>query len=154
MTSHRSHTKATLAILLALLAPAPARAGGSDPEVVLDEIFGQVEAMCGGDGQGPPYDLHAIAETYFTLELRNTFERAMASDDLGFDILIDGQDCRIADLELEVVSSDEAGAIGRAAFKNMGDDRVIDLAMSKSADTWKVSDVIYRHRNFSLDAAR
>ena len=141
------------AVLLAVSWAASAQAGGSDPEVVLDEIYGQVDAMCGGDGQGPAYDITAIAETYFTPDLAKTFEKAMASDDFGFDILIDAQDCKTTDLGLEVVESDTDHAVGRARFKNMGEDRIIDLHMTKAGDEWKVSDVVYQHRPFSLKAA-
>jgi hypothetical protein len=128
-------------------------AGGSDPEVVLDEIFGQVEAMCGGDGQGEPYDIYAISETYFTPELAHGFETAMEGGNLGFDVLVDGQDCKIDGLALEVVDTDGDIAVGRAIFKNMGEDRIIDLRMTKLGDTWKVSDILYQHREFSLSSA-
>lgn len=137
------------ALALALAVPS-AVAGGSDPEVVLDEIFGQVDAMCGGDGQGPPYDIYAIAETYFTPELARSFSTAMEAGELGFDILVDGQDCLINDLRLEIVDTDGDIATGRAMFSNMGEDRIIDLRMTKTGDTWKVSDVLYQHRPFTL----
>lgn len=142
---------AAAALTLALCAPA-AFAGGSDPEVVLDEIFGQVVAMCGGDGQGPPYDIYAIAETYFGPELAQRFEKAMESGSLGFDVLVDGQDCKIDGLKLEIVDTDDDIAVGRAIFKNMEEDRIIDLHMTKTGDTWKVSDIIYQHRNFQLSS--
>jgi hypothetical protein len=142
-----------LALLAVLLGAGSAFAGGSDPEVVLDEIYGQVDAMCGGEGQGPGYDIYAIAEIYFAPDLAQPFEKAMESGDLGFDVLIDGQDCRISDLQLEVVDTDGDVAVGRAMFKNMGEDRIIDLQMRKAGEAWKVSDIVYQHRPFSLREA-
>jgi hypothetical protein len=135
-----------------VLAAAPAAAGGSDPQVVLDEIYGQVDAMCGGDGQGPAYDIHAIADAYFSPDLAKMFARAMDGGDLDFDVLVDAQDCKVTDLELEVVKTEADTAVGRATFKNMGEDRVIDLMMAKSGNDWSVDDIVYRHRTFSLRA--
>lgn len=143
-------TRIAALALASVVAAQSALAGGSDPEVVLDEIFGQVDAMCGGDGQGAPYDIYAISESYFAPELAQDFEKAMESGDLGFDVLVDGQDCRVSDLALEVVDTDEDIATGRAIFKNMGEDRIIDLRMTKIGDTWKVSDIVYQHRPFVL----
>lgn len=145
--------KCAAVFLFGALATHTAFAGGSDPEVVLDEIYGQVDAMCGGDGQGAPYDIYAIAETHFLPSLSEPFAKAIESGDLGFDILVDAQDCKITDLKLEVVDTDEADAVGRAVFKNMGEDRIVDLVMTKSGDEWKVSDVVYQHRAFSLKGA-
>lgn len=140
---------AATAVLLALV-PLPATAGGSDPKVMLDEIFGQVEATCGGDAQGAPYDIYTIAETYFTPELAQSFTAAMESGDLGFDILVDGQDCEIRDVDVDVLEQDADSATGRATFKNMGESRIIDLKMMKTGDSWAVSDVVYQHRPFVL----
>lgn len=142
--------RSTVVAVLMAPFPFPAAAGGSDPQVVLDEIFGQVEATCGGDAQGPPYDIYAIAETYFTPKLAQDFTAAMESGDLGFDILVDGQDCEIRDIDLDVVDTSGDAATGRATFKNMGESRIIDLKMTKTGDSWKVSDVIYQHRPFVL----
>ncbi len=144
---------ATLTILALLTITAvPATAGGSDPQVVLDEIYGQVDAMCGGDGQGHAYDIYVIADDYFTPDLAKTFAKAMEAGDLDFDVLTDAQDCKVSDLKLEVVKSEPETAVGRATFKNMGEDRVIDLLMVKSGDDWMVDDIVYRHRTFSLRA--
>lgn len=140
------------AITAAVIA-APAAAGGSDPKVVLDEIFQQVDGMCGGDGNGPAYDISEVAKAYFAPNLAKPFEAAMDSGDLDFDVLVDGQDCKTTDLELTMIESGETSAKGRATFKNMGEARVIDLVMTKSGDAWKVSDIVYQHRPFSLRKA-
>lgn len=143
-----------LAALVAALtiAVSPAAAAGSDPQVVLDEIYGQVDAMCGGDGQGPAYDIYSIADDYFSPDLAKTFAKSMDAGDLDFDVLVDAQDCKVTDLKLEVVKTEADTALGRATFKNMGEDRVIDLMMGKSGDDWSVDDIVYRHRTFSLRA--
>lgn len=134
------------------LAGPPALASSDSPRALLDEIFGQVDTMCGGDGNGPAYDLYEIAKAHFTPALEKTFETAMGSDDFGFDVLIDAQDCKTSDLKLSIVSQGDATATGRATFKNMGEDRVIDLIMVKSGADWKVDDIAYGHRQFSLKA--
>lgn len=144
---------ATVALTFAVSALSANAGGGSDPEVVLDEIYGQVDAMCGGDGQGSPYDIYAIAAAFFVPELAEPFEKAMEANELGFDVLVDGQDCKVSDLAIEVVDTDEDSAVGRATFTNFGEDRVIDLHMTKDGDAWMVSDIVYQHRPFSLKEA-
>ena len=141
-----------LAAALAL-APTSALAGGSDPQVVLDEIYGQVNSMCGGEGNGRSYDLDVIAKQYFTPELRKLLHKAIASDDFGFDLLTDSQDCKLSDLKLSLVGGGEGSAIGRASFKNFDEPRTVDLIMTKKGGDWEVSDIVYRHREFSLKAA-
>ncbi len=140
--------------VLACFGSGTANAGGSDPKAILDDIFGQMSAMCGGDGQGPSYDLEAIARTYFTPALvaiiTRDYEQPCA---LGFDPLVDAQDCKTSDLKLAMVAGGDTTATGRATFKNMGEERVIDLVMTKSGSDWQVSDIVYRHRPFSLKAA-
>lgn len=153
MTFGRFELGAAAVALALTLVASSVLAGGSDLEVVLDEIFGQVDAMCGGDGQGAPYDIYAISESYFTPELAQAFEKGMESGELQFDVLVDGQDCKTTGLALEVVDTDGDSAVGRAVFKNFGEDRVIDLHMSKTGDSWLVSDIVYQHRPFSLKDA-
>jgi hypothetical protein len=134
------------------LAGAPAHASSDSPRALTDEIFGQVDAMCGGDGNGPTYDIYEIAKAHFTPALEKTFETAMGSHALGFDVLVDAQDCKTSDLKLSIVSQGDATATGRATFKNMGEERVVDLIMVKSDADWKVDDIAYGHRQFSLKA--
>jgi hypothetical protein len=134
------------------LACPPALASSDSPRALIDEIFGEVDTMCGGDGNGPAYDLYEIAKAHFTPALEKTFDTAMGSDDFGFDVLIDAQDCKTSDLKLSIVSQGDATATGRATFKNMGEDRAIDLIMVKSGADWKVDDIAYVHRRFSLKA--
>lgn len=140
--------------MVAFFGAGAANAGGSDPKAILDDIFGQMDAMCGGDGQGAPYDLNAIAKTYFTPPLVEIVTRDYEQPGaLGFDPLVDAQDCKTSDLKLAIVAGGDTTATGRATFKNMGEDRVVDLQMVKSGAEWQVSDIVYRHRAFSLKAA-
>ncbi|HEX2839683.1 hypothetical protein [Hyphomicrobium sp.] len=129
-----------------------AEAGGSDPQIVLDEIYGQVAEMCSADG-GPPYDFTAIAKTYFTPELAKKVVKASNDNKLDFDVLIDGNDCKVTELDLRVVEEKAGTAIGRAEFKNFDEERTVDLLMSKAGNEWQVTDIVYRHRPFSLKAA-
>lgn len=142
-----------VAVLLAAGAANPARAGGSDPKAVLDDLFGQMNSMCGGNGDGPAYDLDALAKKYFVPALVKIITRDYEQPGaLGFDILIDGQDCKTSDLNLSIVGGGGNTSIGRATFKNFGEERVIDLLMTNAGGDWMVTDVVYRHRPFSLKA--
>lgn len=142
-----------LPVLVLGLWAGPAQADSSSPRAVLDDIFGQMDSMCGGDGNGPTYDLDAIARTYFTAPLVAIVTRDYEQPNaLGYDILIDAQDCRTSDLKLSILNQDASSATGRATFKNMGAERIIDLVMTKSGGGWKVADVVYHHRPFSLKA--
>lgn len=140
-------------VLCAVVTTSAALAGGSDPQVVLDEIYGQVAEMCGGDGQGAAYDLEAIAKTYFTPALAKTVSKAAETGDLDFDVLVDGQDCKVSDLQLAIVDGAANSATGRATFKNFDEPRTVDLKMVKSGSSWQVADIVYGHRAFSLKAA-
>lgn len=150
-----SASGALCAALLVIVSvfPALAAAGGNDPQIVLDEIYGQVAEMCGGDGQGAAYDIEAIAKSYFTPTLAKKITSGLASGDLDYDVLVDGNDCKVTDLDLTIVGGGTTTAIARASFKNFGEDRVVDLQMVKSGNDWQVADIVYRHRTFSLKSA-
>lgn len=143
---------AALVVIVSVF-PAPAAAGGSDPQIVLDEIYGLVAEMCGGDGQGAAYNIEAIAKSYFTPALAKKITSGLASGDLDYDVLVDGNDCKVTDLDLTIVGGGSTTAIARASFKNFGEDRVVDLQMVKSGNDWQVADIVYRHRAFSLKSA-
>ena len=156
MTSLLPRRRSPLLMIAALIAAGasnPARAGGSDPKAVLDDLFGQMNSMCGGNGDGPAYDLDALAKKYFVPALVKIITRDYEQPGaLGFDILIDGQDCKTRDLNLSIVGGGGNTSIGRATFKNFGEERVIDLLMTNAGGDWMVTDVVYRHRPFSLKA--
>lgn len=69
---------------------------------------------------------------------------------LGFDVLIDGQDCKVADVRTTTVSEDAGKATVRVDFTNFEEKRAVDLVMTKIGPAWKVDDVVYGHREFSL----
>ena len=140
---------ATLVVLFPVLLAAEAHARAESPKAVLQEIYGQVDAMCGGDGNGPAYDILAIAAQYFAPDLAKTID---ADSELGFDVLVDGQDCKVSALDLSVVENTGRTATGRAEFQNFGERRSIDLKMAKRGEAWEVTDIVYRHRPFSLRA--
>jgi len=146
------------AVLLALLATLSllathsggARAGGSDPQIVLDEIYGQVAEACSGLGETEAYDLVAIGTAYFEPSLARKVAKASEDGSLDFDVLVDGQDCHVTALDLQVLDETATSAIGRAEFQNFGEPRTVDLVMAKTGGTWTVTDIVYRHRSFSL----
>lgn len=140
-------------LFLSGLVSGPAHAGGSDPQIVLDEIYGQVAEMCSEDAPGPAYDIEAIAKAYFTPALAKKISSGLASGALDYDVLVDGNDCKVSDLDLTIVGGGNTTAIARASFKNFGEERVVDLQMVKSGEDWQVADIVYRHRAFSLKSA-
>jgi len=139
--------------LCALAGGGPATAGGSDPKTILDDIFGQVDTMCGGNGDGPAYDIAEIAKTYFAPPLAKKVAEAADTDAIDFDFLVDGQDCKVTGLELKIVGGSDTTSVGRATFENMSEPRVIDLEMAKAGTEWQVTNIVYRHRDFSLKDA-
>jgi hypothetical protein len=148
----------SLALLILAAAPlllaSEAGAVGTDPQIVLDEIYGQVAEMCGSEGDGRAYDIAEIARVYFAPALAKKINRALESGSLDFDVLVDGNDCKVTSLDLRVVDEGATEAVGRAEFENFGEERTIDLVMAKSDGDWKVTDIVYRHRQFSLKALR
>src|SRR5262245_14254291 len=131
----RTRSGRAAALMLAALAQLvslPAIAGGSDPKAILDDIYGQVMGMCGGDAQGPAYDIEAIAKTYFAPALARKIVAGFESGDLDYDILVDGNDCKVTGLDLKIVEGGDTTAIGRAAFENLGEKRIVELQMVKS----------------------
>ncbi len=140
------------ALMLATLPMAQALAG-DDADDAARDIFRQVEKACPVGANGTPYNLATIAATYFVDDLRVQLDHAYANHVLEFDILIDAQDCEIPDVDLDEVGDDDdhrGQMIVRAKFDNFGEPRVVDLVMVRQAKEWKVADVVYRHRDWSL----
>ncbi len=143
-------TRALLLAILPMMLAVGARASGSDPQIVLDEIYGQVAEACSGIGEAQAYDLAVIANGYFEPSLARSVAKALGDGGLDFDVLVDGQDCHVTNLDLQVVDETATTAVGRAEFQNYGERRSIDLVMAKTGGDWKVTDIVYRHRDFSL----
>ena len=143
---------ATLVVLFPVLLAAEAHARAESPKAVLQEIYGQVDAMCGGDGNGPAYDIVGIANTYFEPTLAKKVGKISDGGPFDFDFLVDAQDCQVTALDLSVVDDNGSTATGHAEFQNFGERRSIDLKMAKHGETLEVTDVVYRHRPFSLRA--
>ena len=158
------------AMLAALLAAAlfaiPAQAG-DDAKDVARSIYRQVERACPADGDGVPYNLATIAQEHFSPDLHTRVAQAYADHRIDFDILIDAQDCAIGDIDVDADShgdrdevdddddddrrrSHSGHSIARAEFTNFGETRTIELMLTRIGDTWKVADVRYRHRDWSL----
>lgn len=137
-------------LLAAVLSAAasPAHADG-EPNTIAKAIYAQVFASCQGT-DAPMYDLNAIAKAYFEPGLAQKLEASDEGTMLGFDVLIDGQDCKVADVRTTTVSEDAGKATVRVNFTNFEEKRAVDLVMTKIGPAWKVDDVVYGHRDFSL----
>ena len=137
-----------------LLVPLAASAGQDEADDVARDIYRQVERACPAHGGGQPYNLATIADNYFVPELRDLLGEAYANNAVHFDVLIDAQDCSIRDVDIDVDGDEDAEdsqhVVARAHFKNFGERRVVDLLMVSDGREWKVVDVAYRHRDWSL----
>ena len=127
----------------------PAAVAGHGAKHVARAIYRIVEKACPEHGNGVPYNLAAIAEEHFSPGLREALRRAYERHSIGFDILIDAQDCATDDVDLDVDRQDRGLAIARAEFRNFGEKRDIELVLMKVGGHWKVEDVFYRHRDWS-----
>lgn len=139
-------------VVLLLAMPLTAVLAGDDARDVVRDIYRQVETACPKGGGQQPYNLAAIAEAHFTGDLRDQLARAYRDHALAFDILIDAQDCDIGDVDLDTIGDhhDGAQAVIRAKFKNFREKRLVDLLLVHESGQWKVADVSYRHRAWSL----
>lgn len=144
-----------IAATVALMAPALALPvtlhAGDDAEDVAERIYDRVEDACPVRGNGHPYNLAAIADRYFVPDLRDMLADAYAANSVGFDILIDAQDCAIRDVDVDVDGDDDRDrVVARAEFRNLGEPRVVDLLMVRHGGRWLVADIAYRHRDWRL----
>jgi hypothetical protein len=121
------------------------------PNGILEQIFEKVQAACKEGEQGAPYDANEMAKQFFSSELAAKFAQATEDATLDFDVFTDAQDCAVTGMQLAVTEEEGDRATGRATFENMGEPRVVDLVMSKAGADWKVVDIVYGHRKFSLD---
>ncbi|MGQ0671814.1 MAG: hypothetical protein ACT4N2_02875 [Hyphomicrobium sp.] len=145
----RAITRTAAAAGLALCLLGPSALADDDADDVARDIYRQVERACEGRGRAP-YNLAEIAEYHFLPELRDLLADAYREHRLDFDILIDGQDCNIRDVDIDGGDDDSDHSIARAEFKNFGRKRVVDLYLVRKAGQWLVADIAYRHRKWSL----
>ena len=140
----------TAVALLAL--PAGPAMAGDDARDVARRIYRLVEKACPEDGDGLPYNLADIARDHFSPELQDQLSRAYRDHRLDFDVLIDARDCAIDDVDIDTDDDhdDRGRAIASAKFKNFGERRKVELVMVSMDGGWKVADIRYQHRNWSL----
>lgn len=138
----------------AALALSSAALADDDARDVARDIYRKVERACERSGRAP-YNLAEIVEHHFLPELRVELDRAYRNGQIDFDILIDAQDCNIRDVDLDGGHDhdDERGGrpvVVTAKFRNYGERRAVDLVMVRTRGGWKVADIVYRHRAWSL----
>jgi len=141
---------ATIAFLA--FCPLPAHAAGSNPQVVLNELYGLVGETCSEVAKTGSYDQVAVAKSYFTPELAKKLSDALATGSIDFDIFTDSQDCGLSDVDLKLTEATAAEATGVALFKNYGEERVVQILMRRTGAEWQIDDLKYGHRHFSLKA--
>jgi hypothetical protein len=135
----------------AMLGIGPA-VSGDDAGDVAQKIYRIVERSCPEDGEGVPYNLAEVASRYFLPDLNEALRQAYEQHTLGFDILIDAQDCAIDDVDIDVDGDEEerGQVLARAEFRNFGEPRVVNLLLVSGAYGWKVADIAYGHRDWQL----
>jgi hypothetical protein len=124
-----------------------------DARDVVRDIYRQVERACPRRGERRPYNLATIAANYFVDDLRAMLDRAYANHAFEFDILIDAPECEIRDVDLDTLGDDDddrGQVLIRAKFRNFGEMRLVDLVMVREFGQWRVADIVYRHRPWSL----
>jgi hypothetical protein len=143
--------KTATLIAFAALGAGPS-AASDDAGDIAHKIYRIVEKACPEDGGGVPYNLAEIASAYFSPGLNDALRYAYERHTLGFDILIDAQDCAIDDVDVDVDDDDEerGQVLARAEFRNFGEPRVVNLIMVRGRYGWKVADIAYGHRDWQL----
>jgi hypothetical protein len=133
--------------LLAMLACSSAAAEPSPADIV-KKIYEQATVFCNGGDVVPPYTDKFMREV-FDKPLADRYLTRLHSQ-IDFDIFVDGQDCKLADLVVEPLQATADSAVVRARFLNLDKPRTIDFEFYRAGAAWMIGDMRYRHRSFSL----
>jgi hypothetical protein len=71
---------------------------------------------------------------------------------IDYDMLIDGQDWKLAGLQVTAQDARPGAMVVRASFRNMGKSTVVDFPFAITGGRWLMSDVIIRDGNRRLTA--
>jgi hypothetical protein len=134
--------------LLAILAGGPA-AADPPPADIVKKIYEQATVFCNGEDVAPPYTDKFLREV-FDKPLADRYLTRVHNNQIDFDIFVDGQDCKFADLVIEPQLATADTAIVRARFRNLDKPRTVDFDFHRSGATWMIGDMRYKHRPFSL----
>ena len=133
---------------LASIGTAAAQSGAAPAEVV-GAIYDRVVVFCKGEDVAPPY-VDLFMRAAFEKPLADRYLQRLHKSQLDFDIFIDGQDCKLSDLIIEPGAMTAASAVVRVRFRNFDAARTIDFELRHSGSAWMISDMVYRHRSFTL----
>jgi hypothetical protein len=134
--------------LLAILAGGPAAAEPSPADIV-QKIYEQAAAFCNGSDVAPPYTDKFLREV-FDKPLADRYLTRLHNNQIDFDVFVDGQDCKLADLVIEPQQTTAETAVVRARFLNLDKPRTVDFEFHRSGAMWTIGDMRYKHRPFSL----
>ena len=137
-------------VVLAASGPAAAQSGAAPADVV-KTIYDRVAVFCNGDDVAPPY-VDQFMRAAFEKPVADRYLARLHKSQLDFDIFIDGQDCKLTSLGIEPLETAAAAAVVRARFDNFGQPRTIDFQFRNGAGGWMITDMVYRHRKFTLRA--
>jgi hypothetical protein len=134
--------------LLAILAGGSAAAEPSPADIVR-KIYDQAAVFCNGEDVAPPYTDKFMREV-FDKPVADRYLTRLHNSQIDFDIFVDGQDCKLADLVIEPQQATADTAVVRARFLNLDKLRAIDFQFYRSGAAWMIGDMRYMHRPFSL----
>jgi hypothetical protein len=139
-----------LAVSAALAASGPAAAqSGAAPADVVKTIYDRVTVFCNGEDVAPPY-VDKFMRAAFEKPVADRYLARLHKSQLDFDIFIDGQDCKLTGLGIEPLETAAGTAVVRVRLDNFGQPRTIDFQFRNAAGGWMISDMVYRHRKFTL----
>jgi hypothetical protein len=71
---------------------------------------------------------------------------------IDYDMLVDGQDWKLAGLQVTAQDARPGAMVVRASFRNMGKAKVVDFPFAITGGRWLMSDVIIKDGNRRLTA--
>jgi ABC-type transporter MlaC component len=138
-----------LAAAVVLAATAPATAQAPSPAEIVKSLYDRVAAFCNADNVDPAYD-DAVLRATFDKPLADRYLQKQRRNQIDFDIFVDGQDCKLANVKIEPQDAAAGSASVRVSFDNFDAARAIDFQFRNTGTSWMIADMIYRHRKFSL----
>jgi Protein of unknown function (DUF3828) len=123
----------------------PAAAAEQSAQAFVEHIYA---AYTGPSAKGISLDGYAAYVRYFTPELARMIDKDATAaakrgevPTLDGDPFIDAQDWQIESLAIELKDIPPNKALGKVRFKNVGEDRLIELDLVKLKQGWRIADI-------------
>jgi hypothetical protein len=126
-----------------------------EPVQIVRALYAPYVANRNTPGQGA-IDLirpHATPELQRLIDKENACtRRTHGICAIDYDVLIDGQDWKLAGLQVTAQDARPGAMVVRASFRNMGRPTVVEFPFTITGGRWLMSDVIIKDRNRRLTA--